>query len=300
MRQKNNYRRYWQLYILLIPSLIYLIIFSYWPMYGLQIAFRNYNPVKGFTGSAWVGMKHFIRFFNHPDFWRLIGNTLTITVYRLLANFPIPIMLAIMINEVRNRPFKRVVQMVTYIPHFISTVVLCGMVALFMDREVGIFNIIGNKLGADSVAYLTVPAYFKHIYVWSGVWQHAGWGTIIYLASLSQVDSEVTEAALMDGVTRMQRIWHVDLPHLRPTIVIQFLLSIGSLLSIGFEKALLLQNDLNMEASDVISTYVYRTGLLGGQFSYTTAIDLFNTVINLLLLLVFNWLSRKLTETSVY
>ena len=295
-----SFRRYWQLYLLLIPSLIYMIVFAYWPMYGVQIAFRNYSPVKGFWGSQWVGLKHFIRFINYPDFWRLIRNTLGITIYRLIASFPIPIILAVMINEVNNRHFKRTIQMVTYIPHFISTVVLCGMIALFLDREAGIFNLVGSRLGLKSVAFLTVPRYFKHIFVWSGIWQNTGWGTIIYLAALSQVDTQVMEAAIIDGASRMQRIWHVNLSHLLPTIVIQLLLSIGRLLSVGFEKILLLQNDLNMEASDVISTYVYRTGLLGGQFSYTAAIDLFNTVINLILLILFNWLARRLTETSVY
>lgn len=300
---KKNFtqlRRHWQLLLLLLPSLVYLVIFQYWPMYGVQIAFRDYNPVLGFFNSKWLGLKHFDRFLNYPDFWRLIRNTLSITIYRLLAGFPLPILIAIMINETRTLAFKRVVQMITYIPHFISTVVLCGMVALFLDRDAGIFNLIGSAFGKERVAFLTVPKYFQHIHVWSGIWQNTGWGTIIYLAALSQVDTQVVEAALVDGATRVKRIAHVDLPHLIPTIVIQFLLSIGSLLNIGFEKVMLLQNDLNMETSDVISTYVYRNGLLGGQFSYTAAIDLFNTTINLLLLILFNRISRRLTETSMY
>lgn len=296
----KQFRRHWQLILLLLPSMVYLIIFHYWPMYGVQIAFRDFNPVLGFVESKWLGLRHFDRFLNYPDFIRLIRNTLSITVYRLLAGFPIPILIAIMINETRSHAFKRTVQMVTYIPHFISTVVLCGMVALFLDREAGLFNLIGSFFGKEPVAFLTVPRYFQHIHVWSGIWQNTGWGTIIYLAALSQVDTQVVEAALVDGATRMQRIAHVDLPHLTPTIVIQFLLSIGSLLNIGFEKVLLLQNDLNMETSDVISTYVYRNGLLGGQFSYTSAIDLFNTTINLLLLILFNRISSRATETSMY
>ena len=293
-------RRHWRLLLLLLPSFVYLIIFHYWPMYGVQIAFRDYNPVLGIFNSRWLGLKHFYRFLNYPDFWRLIRNTLSITIYRLLAGFPLPILISIMINEASSKGFKRTVQMVTYIPHFISTVVLCGMVALFLDRNAGLFNIIRSLFGKEHIAFLSVPQYFQHIHVWSGIWQNTGWGTIIYLAALSQVDTQVVEAALVDGASRIQRIAHVDVPHLIPTIVIQFLLSIGSLLNIGFEKVLLLQNDLNMEASDVISTYVYRNGLLGGQFSYTSAIDLFNTTINLLLLILFNRIARRLTETSMF
>lgn len=296
----KQFQRHWQLLLLLLPSFVYLIIFHYWPMYGVQIAFRDYNAVLGFFDSKWIGVRNFERFLNYPDFWRLVRNTLNITIYRLLAGFPFPVIIAIMINETRSQAYKRVVQVVTYIPHFISTVVLCGMVALFLDRDAGIFNLIGSLFGKEHVAFLTVPKYFQHIHVWSGIWQNTGWGTIIYLAALSQVDTQVVEAALVDGASRMQRIVHVDLPHLTPTIVIQFLLSIGSLLNIGFEKVLLLQNDLNMETSDVISTYVYRNGLLGGQFSYTSAIDLFNTVINLLLLVLFNRISKRFTDTSMY
>lgn len=296
----GQFRKHYQLVLLLLPALIYLAIFNYWPIYGVQIAFRSYQPAHGFFGSEWLGLRHFYRFLNYPDFWRLIENTISITVYRLAAGFPIPILIAIMINETRNRAFKKTVQLITYIPHFISTVVICGMISLFMDRESGVFNAIGAYFGLQRTAFLTIPDMYPHIHVWSGIWQNTGWGTIIYLAALSQVDTQVTEAAIMDGASRIRRIWHVDIPYIVPTIIIQFLLSVGSLFNVGFEKVLLLQNDLNMETADVISTYVYRVGLINGQFSYTTAIDLFNTVINLTLLILFNAVARKLTETSMF
>ena len=296
----RQFARHYQLVLLLIPAIIYLVIFSYWPMYGVQISFRDYRPDYGFFGSEWLGLKHFERFLTYPDFARLISNTVTITVYRLIVHFPIPIILAIMLNEVQNRAFKKTVQTLTYMPHFISTVVVCGMITLFLNKETGVINVIIKALGGEAYAFMTTPSAYPHIHVWSGIWQNAGYATIIYIATLSQVDASVVEAAIVDGASHVKRIWHVDIPHLMPTVIIQLLMSLGTMLTVGYEKVLLLQNDLNMETADVISTYVYRVGLLGGQFSYTSAIGLINTFINLALLLIFNSISRKYSETSMY
>lgn len=296
----RQFARHYQLVLLLIPAIIYLVIFNYWPMYGVQISFRDYRPDYGFFGSEWLGLKHFERFLTYPDFARLISNTVTITVYRLIVHFPIPIILAIMLNEVQNRAFKKTVQTLTYMPHFISTVVVCGMITLFLNKETGVINVIIKAFGGEAYAFMTTPSAYPHIHVWSGIWQNAGYATIIYIATLSQVDASVVEAAIVDGASHVKRIWHVDIPHLMPTVIIQLLMSLGTMLTVGYEKVLLLQNDLNMETADVISTYVYRVGLLGGQFSYTSAIGLINTFINLALLLVFNAISRKYSETSMF
>jgi len=296
----RQFAKHYQLVLLLIPAIIYLLIFSYWPMYGVQISFRDYRPDYGFFGSEWLGLKHFERFLTYPDFARLISNTITITVYRINVNFPIPIVLAIMLNEVQNRAFKKTVQTLTYMPHFISTVVVCGMITMFLNKDTGIINILIKAFGGEAYAFMTTPSAYPHIHVWSGVWQNAGYATIIYIATLSQVDASIVEAAVVDGASHIKRIWHVDIPHLMPTVIIQLLMSLGTLLTVGYEKVILLQNDLNMEKADVISTYVYRVGLLGGQFSYTSAIGLINTFINLALLLVFNSISRKYSETSMF
>jgi putative aldouronate transport system permease protein len=269
-------------------------------MYGLLIAFKDFRVSIGVWGSPWVGLEHFVRFITAPNFWTIISNTIGVSVYQLAVGFPIPILLAIGINEVSNRLFKKSVQMVTYMPHFISTVVISGMIVLFLDQDRGIINHLISFLGGPRISYMTEPEWFKTIFVFSGIWQHAGFGTIIYLAALSSVDPQQIEAATIDGANRLQKIIHVDLPAIVPVIVILLILDLGTLLSVGFEKALLLQNPLNMESADIIQTYVYRVGLIGGQFGYSTAIGLFNAIINFILLIAANRISRKVNETSLW
>lgn len=289
----------WQLLALLAPGFIYLLIFSYQPMYGLVIAFKDFRAVKGILGSPWVGLKHFIRFVNYPNFWLYIENTVLISLYSI-ATFPCSLIFALLINELNSKKFKRVVQMVSYAPHFISTVVLCGMVFIFLNKETGIINLLMKMLGGEARDYMIMPGAFRHIYTWSGVWQNLGWGTIIYLAALSGVSPELHEAAYLDGASRLQIIMHVNIPCILPTIVILFVMNFGSIMSVGFEKIYLLQTPLNLSVSQVISTYVYEIGLVSAQFSYSTAIGLFNTVINVILLIVVNQIARKITSISLW
>lgn len=290
---------HWQIYLLLAPAVIYFIIFYYWPMAGLQIAFRDYRVSKGIWGSAWVGFKYFEKFFSHPQCWKIIRNTLVISLYSL-ATFPLSILVALLINEIRSGAFKKTVQMVTYAPHFISTVVICSMITLFMNQSTGLFNNIIALAGGERVDFLGTAAYFPHIYVWSTVWQDLGWGTIIYLATLSSVSPSLHEAAFIDGANRMQIIWHVNIPSILPTIVIMLIMSCGRILSVGFEKIYLLQNSLNLDVSQVISTYTYELGLIGGQYSYSTAIGLFNTVVNVVMLVIVNLISKRLSDVSLW
>lgn len=293
-------RRDWHLYLLCLPALLFVFVFDYGPMYGLQIAFREYSPVKGIWGSEWVGFAQFIRFFNSPQFFTLLRNTLTISIYSLIAGFPFPIILALVLNQVRNAKFKKTVQMVVYAPHFISIVVLCGMITLFLSPSTGILNNILTSLGMEPVHFLADAGKFPHIFVWSDVWQNTGWGMIIYLAALSSISTELYEAAKIDGASKRQLIWHIDIPGILPQIVILFIMRTGSFMNVGFQKAFLLQNPLNLETSEIISTYVYKVGLLNAQFSYSTAIGLFNTVINIVLILMVNNICKKLNETSLW
>jgi len=288
----------WQLYVLILPAVIYLGIFSYGPMYGVQIAFKEFRPSLGIWGSEWTGLNNFIRFVTFPDFFKMIRNTLSITVYQL-ATFPCAVILAILFNEMRNPKFKKVVQMVTYAPHFLSTVVLCSLVLLLLAPEGPVNNAL-IALGLSPVDFMLKPGYFSSIYVWSGVWQNVGWGSIIYLAALSGVSPELVEAAKIDGANRFQVIRHVNIPAILPTIVITFILSTGSMLNVGFEKIFLLQNPLNLDTSRVISTYVYEMGIGGAQFSYASAIGLFNNVVNIILLLIVNAISRKVSKVGLW
>jgi putative aldouronate transport system permease protein len=292
-------KRNWQLYTLLLPALAAVFIFHYIPIYGVQIAFRNFRPSKGFLGSEWVGLEHFIRFFTFTDFWRIIRNTIVISLYGL-ATFPLAVLLALMLNEVKNRKFKKYVQMVSYAPHFVSVVVLCSMIILFTQYEGGLFNSVRVLLGHPRMDFITVPRYFASIYVWSGVWQNIGWSTIIYLAALSNVSPELIEAARIDGAGRLRIIAHVTFPTILPTVVTMLILNTGSMLSVGFEKIFLLQNPLNLEASRVISTYVYEIGIQGGQFSYSAAIGLFNNVVNIAVILLVNQISKKVSSVSLW
>lgn len=290
----------YDLYLLLLPSFIYIIIFHYYPLYGLQIAFKDFIPTKGIWGSPWVGFEHLKRFFNSYYFWTLIKNTLGISLYSLIVGFPIPIILALMLNEVKSNFFKKLVQTVTYAPHFISTVVMVGIILAFLSPTSGILNTLIKFLGGEPIAFMQKPEWFKTIYVFTGVWQGAGWGSIIYLAALAGIDPQLHEAALMDGATRLQRIWYINIPGILPTIVILLILRSGSIMNVGFEKVFLMQNQLNMEASDVISTYVYRSGLLQAQYSFSSAVGLFNSVINCFLLVIVNSITRKIGETSLW
>lgn len=288
----------WQLYLLLAPAIIYFAVFKYYPLYGLQIAFKNFKASQGIWGSEWVGLRHFTRFFNSYYFWDLIRNTILINLYGL-ALFPLSVILALSLNELKDGPFKKAAQTITYAPHFISTVVLVGMIISFLDPAKGIVNNFLGLFGIGPIPFMTDPRWFKTVYVWSGQWQNLGWSAIIYLAALAGVDPQLHESAKIDGATRLERIWHINIPSILPTIVILLILSMGNMLSIGFEKILLMQNPLNLESSQVIQTYVYEAGLLHGQYAYSTAIGLFNSVVNLVILLFFNRVARR-TGTSLW
>lgn len=294
----RNIYRCRMLYLLVLPSLITLFIFHYIPIYGVQIAFKDYRTSLGIMGSQWVGFKHFKKFIEYPYFAKMLINTLKISLFSL-CTFPIPVIFAIMLNEMKNQKLKKVCQMITYAPHFVSTVVICSMLILFSGRD-GLFNIVAGFFGAEARDIMAMPEAFAPIYVLSDLWAGLGWGTIIYLATLSGVSPELVEAAKIDGAGRMKVIWHVQLPHLLPTIVTMFILRTGKLLSVGFEKAFLLQNDLNRDASSIISTYVYEVGMVGHQFSYSAAIGLFNNIINIILITIVNKISKKVTNTGLW
>lgn len=293
-------KAHWQLYLIMSLPLLYLIIFKYVPMYGVQIAFRNYSPTKGFLHSDWVGLRYFKQFFNSPSCWLTIKNTLQISIYSLIAGFPLPIILAIALNEAKNKYFKNTVQMVAYAPYFISTVVMVGMLFQVLDPTFGIVNKFVRLMGHDPIMFMSKPEYFKSVYVWSGVWQTTGYSSIIYLAALAGVDPSLQEAAIVDGASKFKRILHVDLPSISPTIVILLILNFGSIMSVGFEKVFLMQNAVNMSSSEIISTYVYKVGLVSANFSFSTAIGLFNSIVNFILLIVVNYIAGKIGDTSLW
>ena len=298
--QKRKIKSNIPLYVLLFPSIILLIMFAYIPMFGLVIAFKDYSPANGILNSPWVGFKYFTQFFNSVQFGTTMMNTLKISIYSILVGFPLPILLALLCNQLRAGKFKKVFQVTTYLPHFISTMVMCGMIILFLSPNSGLIANIFKSLGWTMPNLLSKPESFAGVYVWSDVWQHIGWDSIIYLAALSAIDPTYYEAATMDGASRMQKILNIDLPLLLPTAMILLILRAGSLLSIGFEKVLLLQNPLNLAGSEVISTYVYKVGMQNFQYSYSTAIGLFNTVVNLIILLSVNWFSKRYTKTGLF
>ncbi|HML46931.1 MAG TPA: ABC transporter permease subunit [Clostridia bacterium] len=288
------------LYVFLLPSFALLAVFHYAPMYGIQIAFKNFKALFGIWGSAWVGLKHFQTFFHSYRFGVLLQNTLTVSVYSLVVGFPMPILLALAFNYVKSGKFKKLAQTVSYAPHFISTVVMVGMLSMFFSPTTGFINTFRAALGMDKIHFFGVAAYFPHLYVWSGVWQGAGWGAIIYIATLSGVDPEQHEAAIIDGAIIPQRMWHIDLPALLPTIVILLILNVGSLMSVGYEKVYLMQNPINLTTSEVISTYTYKIGLENAEYSYSAAIGLFNTVINFILLLSVNAVANKISGMGLF
>ncbi len=284
----------WQLYMLLLIPVVITVIYKYIPMYGIQIAFRDFKASRGYSGSEFVGFKWFERFFTAPTFGRMMKNTVLLSLYSLLWSFPIPIILSLCINQLRFNRYKRVVQTVLYAPHFISTMVICGMLRIFLSPSGGLVNL----LFGSSVDFLTQSSAFRTIYVASGIWQDAGWGCIIYLATLSNIDTSLYEAAKVDGASVFQRILNVDVPALLPMAILMFIMSAGSLMNVGFEKVWLLQTDLNKATSDVIAVYVYQQGIENAKYSYSTAVGLFNTVINLILLFVVNKISSKASDVD--
>ena len=298
----KSIRRNWVLYLCVLPTIIYYIVFHYIPVYGVQIAFQNYRVGEIFGQSEWVGLKHFIRFFESTWFVTVLKNTLSISFLSLIVGTPLPIILALLLNEVQNMKFRKLVQTISYAPHFISTVVLCGMVTMFMSPSNGIIgmgiNAVRELIGLNPVNYLSQGSAFKWIYVLSGIWQGTGWGSVIYFAALSGVDPQLAEAAKVDGANKIQCIWHINLPVLVPTIIINLILNCGSILSVGFEKVYLLQNDTILRSSEVISTYVYRVGLQGAQYSFSTAVGLFNSTVNAAMLILVNSIVRKLDKSS--
>lgn len=295
----KNFRRCWQLHLFMLLGVAYILTFAYYPMLGVQIAFKDYNPMLGIWGSEWVGLKHFLKYFNSLHFKRTITNTLSISLYSILAGFPLPVLFALFLNVMRNMRLKKFIQTVTYIPHFISTVVLVGMIFQLLNPVTGLYGSFYKLMGGEGYPtdILGVKSAFIHIYVWSGVWQELGWGSIIYLAALSGVSPELHEAATIDGASRLQRIWYVDLPAILPTVAIMLIMRSGSVMSVGFEKTFLMQNSVNLSASEVISTYVYKQGLGKGTrgFSYGSAVGLFNSAVNCIMLIVVNTITKKIS-----
>lgn len=297
---ENKLQSNYDLYLLLILPVLFYVVFMYFPMYGVQIAFKDFMASKGIWGSPWVGFKHFSRFFKSTYFVRLLSNTLGISLLGLLFSFPLPILLALSVNELADGKFKKMVQNITYAPHFLSTVVIVGMLTTFLNPEKGIVNHIMMSFGLEPMNFMYLPSWFKGLYVGSNVWQNVGWSSIIYISALAGIDPALHEAAKIDGAGKLQRIWHVNLPGIMPTIVTLLILTVGQMMNIGFEKIFLMLNDLNMKAGDVISTYSYRMGIQGAQYSYAAAIGLFNSVINCILLITVNSISKKVNETSLF
>lgn len=292
--------RCWQLYLLLIPAVVYIFVFNYMPLYGIQIAFRDYSPRKGYWNSPWVGWKYFERFFSSPDCWNLIRNTLTLSIYSLVVGFPLPIVVALMLNQCNRTGFKKLVQNAIYAPHFVSMVVLVGMINVMFSVNSGVVNTVIEMLGGERILFTGQADCFPHMYVWSGVWQNMGWNSVIYFAALSSVSEELHDAAIVDGASKLQRICHIDLPTIMPTITIMLVLQIGQLMNVGFEKVWLMQNNLNLSASETIQTYVYKQGLQNADYGYSTAVGLFNNVVNFVLLYTVNTVTRKIGGISLW
>ena len=289
----------WELYLLLIPGIVLTIIYKYIPMYGVQIAFRDYNAALGFSGSPWVGLKWFEKFFSNYKSWDMIRNTILLSLYTILWTFPIPIILSLIMNQLRFKRFKKITQTILYAPHFVSIMIVCGMLKIFLSPYGGLITTIVAAMGGDtSVGLLDKAENFRTIYIASAIWQDAGWGMIIYMASLSSVDASLHEAAKVDGANTLQRILHIDLPALIPMIMIQLIMSFGNLMNVGFEKVFLLQTDLNKATSQIIATYVYEQGMLKAMYSFSTAVGLFNTAVNIVLLIIVNRIAKKTADIS--
>lgn len=297
---RSAFKSYWQLYVLVLPAVLYFLVFNYLPLYGIQIAFKDFKAVFGISGSKWVGFKHFENFFHAYYFKRLLANTLLLNVYNLLWSFPVPIILAILLNQIKGPKIKRFIQTSIYVPYFISTVVLAGMLYIFLSPTSGIFNILRQALGMKAVDVMSDAKAFRTIYIVSGIWQSAGWGTILYIASLSGVDPSLYEAAEIDGASIWQKIRYIDVPSIVPVIVMVFILDCGKLLSSNTDKALVMQTAGNIPTSDIIGVYVYNVGLGSGQFSYTTAIGLFINIINFIIIITANQISKKISDVGLF
>ncbi|HOQ95168.1 MAG: ABC transporter permease subunit [Spirochaetota bacterium] len=284
--------RHWQFYLIVALPMLYFILFKYVPMYGILLGFKRYRVSKGIWGSPWVGFYQFAKFFKNPSSLRIMYNTFLLSMYALVSSIPLAVILAIALNETRSKLWRKSVQMITYAPYFISTVVMVAILMQFLDPALGLFNTIRGLLGKESLNYMGEAKLFKHIYVWSALWQNTGYNAIIYLAALTGINPELYEAARVDGVNKFQKIWYVDLPCIQNTIIIMFIMNMGFVMSLGFEKAFLMQNPLNLESAEIMSTYVYKMGLINSDFSYSTAIDMINSVINIILILTFNKLSK--------
>lgn len=299
-KSARKVRRHWQLYLVIVVPMIYILLFKYVPMVGNIIAFKDYNPIDGMFGSDWAGLKYFRQFIDYPYFWNYIENTLLLNLLGLLIGFPAPILLALALNEVGNAKFKKTVQMVTYAPYFISTVVVVSILMLILSPRTGFVNQIVTLFGFETINFMGEPEYFRSIYVLSDLWQSMGYSAIIYIAALAGVNPELYEAAKMDGASRLQKIWKIDIPSIVPVIVILLILNVGNMMNVGFEKIYLMQNTLNLSTSEVIATYVYKVGLLNANFSFSTAIGLFNAIINMLLLFVVNAFAKRISQTSLW
>lgn len=293
-------KKTWQLYLIVSIPLLFILVFKYIPMYGAIIAFKDFNIVKGVWGSPWVGFKHFNQFMSSINFWQLIENTLSISFYNLVIGFPIPIILALALNEVRFKLFKKTVQLVTFAPYFISTVVMVSMLYLFLTPQVGLVSRFLSFFGMENIDFFGLPELFSSLFAWSEVWHNAGYYCVIYIAALAGIDPQLYEAAKMDGASRLKKIWNVDLPGILPAVVIMLILNVGSFMKIGFEKIYLMQNPLNVSSSEIISTYVYKMGVIGANFSFGAAIGLFNSIINLVLLLIVNYLAKRVSQSSLF
>lgn len=302
-KKKNWKKQFWatkSLYLFVIPGILYYVIFKYWPIYGSQIAFREYSPFLGIVNSPWVGLENFRRFFESPDFWLILKNTLWLNVVNLVLGFPFPILLALLLNQVKNKKFKKTVQTVTYAPYFISTVVLVGMLYTMLSPFSGVVNTVIKALGFEAIHFMGEPGMYVFIYVISGIWQTCGWSAIVYIAALASISPDLHESAIVDGATRLQRILYIDIPGIMPTIVTMLILTSGQMLTVGFEKAYLMQNSMNLDVSEVISTYTYKRGLIDGDFSYSTAVEMFQAAINFIILIAVNKISRRVSDTSLW
>lgn len=298
-RVKTNWKRNKWKYILLLPVVLYFLIFAYKPMYGIIIAFQNYKPTKGFSGSEWVGLTHFINFFSSRECWRVVRNTFSISLLSIIFGFPAPILLALLLNEIRHNKFKRVIQTISYLPHFVSIVIICGLIKNFCLTDGAINSIIGF-FGGQQHDLLQDKSLFYPIYVATDIWQEIGWGSIIYLAAIAGIDQEQYEAAIIDGAGKLAQILHITLPGIMPTITVLFILRMGAVLNVGFEKVLLLYNPVTYEVADVISTYVYRVGLMGAQYSFSTAVSLVNSLVNIIFLVVANAICNKVNGSGLF
>lgn len=293
-------KKHWQLFVILIPAFLFYIFFMYRPMWGLQLAFKDFKIFKGMAASEWVGFEHFIKFFRSPYFWRTIKNTFIINIYGLVFGFPIPIILALMLNEVRHTKFKKTIQTMTYLPHFVSIVVIAGIVVNFLSPTSGLVNIIIEQLGGERINFLTKKEYFRTIYTLMNIWKESGFNAIVYIAALSGIDPQLYDAAYVDGANKWKRIMNVTLPGIAPTIIILLILKIGKMLTVGYESIILLYQPATYETADVISTYVYRMGIANNQYDYATAVGMFNSIVSVCLVILANRLSRRYSDTSLW